>query len=57
MFFSHFMLFPTFLEKTLSPEAPKARDGRYCNASVKNASMYFLETLQVRAPCHGGCAV
>ena len=39
MFSSRFMLFPTFLETAtellcylLSPAAPKARDGRYCNA-------------------------
>ena len=58
----------------LSLAAPKARDGRYCNAPrpsvrpsvrpsrlffallLKNALMYFLETLQVHvcAPCHGG---
>ena len=61
---------------TLSPAAPKARDGIYCNAprpsvhpsvclsvcpsrlvfalQLKNALMYFLETLQVCAPCYGG---
>ena len=46
-------------------------DGRYCNAprpsicqsrlvfalQLKNALLYFLETLQVRAPSHGVCCI
>ena len=64
----------------LSPAAPEARDGRYCNAPRPSVRLsvclsvrpsvtfsfrtvtqkriavlvYFLETLQVRAPSHGG---
>ena len=44
-------LTPGHFSSLLSPAAPKARDGRYCNAPPL---MYILETLQVRAPCHGG---
>ena len=49
------------------PPRRRPGDGRYCNAPrpsvtfsfrtvtvTENALMYFLETSQVRAPCHGG---